>query len=176
MMGPDFAGRLSAELAGVSEAAAGSEAVSDAAEVGFGFGENASFDFGELEDAGEATDFDFGAAGDEADLPEFGGAGLGHEGLGAAAVDAPVFDAAQPVFDAASLSPFGRSSAAKATRVPHRQEPVARDWLTGEVIADGGADAGLPGGKAPFRKLGDKATLVELIRFLIDRSGYIRAL
>jgi DNA helicase-2/ATP-dependent DNA helicase PcrA len=47
--------------------------------------------------------------------------------------------------------------------------------MTEEAAAES-ADALEADERAPFRKPGDKATLPELIRFINDRSGYIRAL
>jgi DNA helicase-2/ATP-dependent DNA helicase PcrA len=56
--------------------------------------------------------------------------------------------------------------------------PVPRAW--GPGIDSSGSSESNPEnnslGQAPFRTPGDSATLPELIRFLIDRTGYIKAL
>ncbi len=55
-----------------------------------------------------------------------------------------------------------------ARLAPYEEEPVVPH---ASARAEGGAEA-VPG----FRKPGDAATLPELIKFLIDRTGYIRSL
>jgi len=141
VMSPNFAEKLAADLkdvpAQVVEAAA---EAAEADDTGFGFGENASFDFGA---AADATSFDFG---------------------GEAAAEAEVESG--PVMDAAMLSPFHKS-VAKAVK------PARRKSLAADMTEEAGRDAEEDGG---FRKPGDAGTLPELIRFVIDRSGYIRQL
>jgi ATP-dependent DNA helicase UvrD/PcrA len=137
--GTDFAGKLTADLAGDSagdEAEENSDAVAD---TGFGFGENASFDFGASSDAGEGTDFDFG--GDATQEPA-------------------------PTIDMAMLSPFHKSAAGAGSR------KIAWKVVTSALGESDPADRV----DDVFRKPGDRGTLPELIRFLIDRSGYIRVL
>ncbi|MGA8940010.1 MAG: 3'-5' exonuclease, partial [Acidobacteriaceae bacterium] len=74
----------------------------------------------------------------------------------------------EPTVDAASINPFApiplKQSASDAARV----RIVAAQ--SGDHDAANAADA------RAFRKPGDPATLPELIKFLNDRSGYIRAL
>ena len=146
MDGADFAGKLEADLAG-------SAAVSDAAEpegaADFGFGENIAFDFGTEADAGEGTDFDFGGEVVTAPRPE---------------------PEALPVVDLAMLSPFSKSTAGSSARKEIRRADAAsaRREATVPGVLDPAADV--------FRKPGDRGTLPELIRFLIDRSGYIKVL
>ena len=155
VLDPDFAGKLAADLAVLSEEPAASE-------TDFGFGENLGFDFGANADRGAGTDFDFGAA-EEPALPE------------------------PPLIDAAALSPFQKSAAgrrASGARAPvssaapmyglkpvptaDSREPFAESRVR---VADSmGSDDGA------FRRPGDRGTLPELIKFLIDRSGYIKAL
>ena len=108
---------------------------------------------------GDATSFDFG---------EQGVLGLQH----AAEEDdsfapesfAEPATAAETLADV-SFNPFETSNAKLETgwSVRKPEEPAA-DASNAE------------GERAPFRKPGDKATLPELIRFINDRSGYIRAL
>ena len=149
LMDPDFAGKLIADLAGTSpDAEPVLAAEVETADTGFGFGENISFDFG---DAGEGTDFDFGS-----DLSE-------------EAALAP------PAFDIASLSPFSKSTAQVNDRKSARRS--FDRGSSGPVIDPGGlGDVGPPADGFTFRKPGERGTLPELIRFLIDRSGYIKVL
>ena len=76
-------------------------------------------------------------------------------------------DAAHEI-DSAMFNPFGpvvlKSSANEASEVARRA--VANEEKQFPSLAE----------RSPFRKPGDAATLPELIKFLNDRSGYIRAL
>jgi DNA helicase II / ATP-dependent DNA helicase PcrA len=122
-------------------------AEAESADTDFGFGENTSFNFGDA-DAGEGTDFDFG--------------GEIVESVPAAMI---------PIFDSAMLSPFLNNTAAVNSRSTAQKkiaEQSARD--------EGKLNSLDPEQDRAFRKPGDRATLPELIRFLIDRSGYIRVL
>ncbi|WP_263350342.1 ATP-dependent helicase [Acidicapsa acidisoli] len=148
--GDDFAGKLAADVAGDSADAVGEADVgSDAgSDSGFEFGENASFDFGASSDAGDGTDFDFG--------------GEIVESVPAAII---------PIFDPAMLSPFLSNTAgvnSKTTAQKKIAEQAARDASKLNPLD--------PEQDRAFRKPGDRGTLPELIRFLIDRSGYIRVL
>ncbi len=120
MMDPDFAGKLSADVA---------EAAADDADADFAFGAATS----EQEDA-EAQ---FG--GDENQIP---------------------------LLDASHFAP-----AAHAPQKPFLVMPAAsRESETGADENDDEKKV------SAFRSPGDSATLPELIRFLIDRTGYIKAL
>jgi DNA helicase-2/ATP-dependent DNA helicase PcrA len=145
MMDPDFAGKLSADIA---------EAESDESDTGFGFGA-ASPDSASAE---SAASFDFGSQ---------------HE------------DQLQ-LLDATSFSPF-----AEAPRRPFLVMPkhsgVAQVPPLGPGIpappnpdfesdAEEVADDEKGRGASAFRAPGDAATLPELIKFIIDRTGYIKAL
>ncbi|MEO6829529.1 MAG: UvrD-helicase domain-containing protein, partial [Acidobacteriaceae bacterium] len=66
-----------------------------------------------------------------------------------------------PMFDPAEFSPFAAKQAPRMVSARERRS---------------GLDSSAPAGEAPFRKAGDAATLPELLKFLIDRSGYIRVL
>ncbi len=71
-----------------------------------------------------------------------------------------------PLLDASNFSPF-----AAETRRPFLKMPKQT------VGAEGDGESGSkPAVREPFRNPGDAATLPELIRFLIDRTGYIKAL
>jgi DNA helicase-2/ATP-dependent DNA helicase PcrA len=150
--GQGLADKLSADLAGVeAESAslgdAAEPAISEAA-ADFGFGENIAFDFGSASDGGDATDFDFGGDGDLEPFP--------------APLPEPI---AEPAFDLAMLSPFSKSAAGTTARKAiRRAEAPVKEKSALDAPEEG------------FRKPGDRGTLPELIRFLIDRSGYIRVL
>jgi len=158
VMDPDFAGKLAADLnADLAGGASEPEPVA-AADDSFAFGENISFDFGTSAEAGDPALEDEAAAGqnahDSSDTAfDFGG-------------EAPLAAAS---FDLASLSPFQASGAG-------RKAKKTRDVgvkLAALAASDTRPD---PFGEQPFRTAGERGTLPELIRFLIDRSGYIRVL
>jgi DNA helicase-2/ATP-dependent DNA helicase PcrA len=76
-------------------------------------------------------------------------------------------------FDAAEFNPFADEPKKKVLSHPFAKD--AKGWGTQDSASDSEKDApveAIPGFRAP----GDAATLPELIRFIIDRSGYIRAL
>jgi DNA helicase-2/ATP-dependent DNA helicase PcrA len=164
LLDPDFAGKLAADLA--SEQTSDSEAdfaggasepepVFEAApELSFDFGENISFDFGTSTEAGDPVlDDEVAAHDDHGTAFDFG--------------EAPSFlpllpPAVSPMMDAALLSPFQAGKTAPAKKA--KSVPAAPEAKPNPLLETG------------FRKPGDPATLPELIRFLIDRSGYIRVL
>jgi DNA helicase-2/ATP-dependent DNA helicase PcrA len=123
MMDPDFAGKLSADVAGEEEA-----------DTGFEFG-SAGPDTASAE---SASSFNFGSE----DHPQL------------------------PLLDANSFSPFKNS-----TRPFLTMPKKAMETANPEPEADE-KNVRVEGFRAP----GDAATLPELIRFLIDRTGYIKAL
>ena len=83
---------------------------------------------------------------------------------------------------AASFNPFAPVSLSK--NMPSRREQLLAAQNPSAPPEPGAPEPGAPGsagsspnlGSDPFRKPGDPATLPELIRFLNERSGYIRAL
>jgi DNA helicase-2/ATP-dependent DNA helicase PcrA len=122
------------------------------ADTGFEFGAEAE------PHAHEATSFDFGEAAEPQTQLSF--------------------------LDAASFSPFAAAPAKPFLQIPKKAEARppqnANLKTTASPDFDGDSD-GETGeeesqGAKPFRKPGDAATLPELIRFIIDRSGYIKAL
>ena len=155
MMDPDFAGKLSADVA--------AETAEDA-DTGFEFGASENEAEAALADA-EAADFNFG--GNENQLT---------------------------LLDASSFSPFAAPEPKRPFLVMPKQkteEPKNAEVKAGKGwkarvaelkagTANGAGDAS--GGEGDgervegFRAPGDAATLPELIRFLIDRTGYIKAL
>jgi DNA helicase-2/ATP-dependent DNA helicase PcrA len=130
MMDPDFAGKLSADVAASAE---------DASDTGFEFGavEADAVDLNAAS-ADSAVSFDFGNS-DHAQLP---------------------------LLDASSFSPF-----AAASKRPFLTMPKERPNTEPQSKPEDESEA-----KPAFRAPGDAATLPELIRFLIDRTGYIKAL
>ena len=143
MMDPDFAGKLSADVAQIEDA-----------DTDFEFGASTA----DSDSAESASSFDFG--GNEAQLP---------------LLDASSFSP----FAAAPKRPFLTMPKQANDRVPRvsplrpgNPNPPNPDFESdaAEVAEDekGHANA--------FRAPGDAATLPELIRFLIDRTGYIKAL
>jgi DNA helicase-2/ATP-dependent DNA helicase PcrA len=138
MMDPDFAGKLSADVAAVAESAD--------ADTGFEFGA-ATADSASAE---SATNFNFG----ETDHPQM------------------------PLLDASNFSPFVAQSKRPFLTMPKQAQasgnsnPPDPDFESdAEEVAEDEKGRG-PGFRAP----GDSATLPELIRFIIDRTGYIKAL
>jgi DNA helicase-2/ATP-dependent DNA helicase PcrA len=119
------------------------------------------------EDAEDATSFEFGEDNLMADLPpalaadeadasfDFGESAQGTLGLIAPDTE----------FDPASFNPFAEAGAKADTHLSRAKHEKPGPELDEEETA-----------RPPFRSPGDPATLPELIRFLIDRSGYIRAL
>jgi DNA helicase-2/ATP-dependent DNA helicase PcrA len=131
MMDPDFAGKLSADVAADEES-----------DTGFEFGAGSANEAS----AESATSFNFGSeGGDQLSL-----------------------------LDASHFSPF---QDAPAKRAPQIQEPEKKAQPDPDFESDAEEVAEDEKGQgSAFRSPGDSATLPELIRFLIDRSGYIKAL
>jgi DNA helicase-2/ATP-dependent DNA helicase PcrA len=155
MMDPDFAGKLSADVA---------KSAAEPADTDFSFGaaEPSSAESAEVVRALEAsTDFTFGENSDQI-----------------------------PLLDASHFSPFAAEPKRPFLKMPKQtKERNSGTLLTPsvgagqknqpdpdfdsdaeEVAKDKDKNAGA------FRNPGDAATLPELIRFLIDRTGYIKAL
>jgi DNA helicase-2/ATP-dependent DNA helicase PcrA len=141
MMDPDFAGKLSADVAQDAEA-----------DTGFEFGVSGAAST--AASAESATGFDFGE-----DHPQL------------------------PLLDAAGFSPFAKSTRPflimPKAGVP--QVPPLGPGNDGSPAPDFESDpeevaADEKGQGSAFRAPGDAATLPELIRFIIDRTGYIKAL
>ncbi len=166
ILAPDFATKLAGDLAANSI-----KATENALEDDFSFGENAGASAGAGNESGDEltpntgddtafdTAFDFGAdfRSEEA-TPQ------------------------TMLFDAATLSPFHRSTAAKTRpkRMREAESAATGTEPTATASANGGRrnDEKSNGGNTSqgFRSPGEAGTLPELIRFLIDRSGYIRSL
>jgi DNA helicase II / ATP-dependent DNA helicase PcrA len=129
MMDPDFAGKLSADVAASAEAEADTDFAFGAFETDSGNADSASAD--------SAVSFDFG----------------GNENQ-------------MTLLDAASFSPFADAPKRPFLTMPKQK---ANDVIESRVEEESAE-------KPAFRAPGDAATLPELIRFIIDRTRYIKAL
>jgi DNA helicase-2/ATP-dependent DNA helicase PcrA len=147
MMDPDFAGKLSADIA------EGEDADTD-----FSFGA-AEPDAEANEALADAADFNFGGNEDQMSL-----------------------------LDLSNFSPFAAEPKKLFLKMPkqaknaaeEKSASVSKGWTTkASKVNPAPANSGDAGGEERvegFRKPGDAATLPELIRFLNDRTGYIKAL
>jgi DNA helicase-2/ATP-dependent DNA helicase PcrA len=151
MMDPDFAGKLSADVA----ADGGDEGDAD---FSFGAAEPGPAETVAVTEALEAaTGFNFGGNANQLNL-----------------------------LDPASFSPFAEAPKRPFLKMPQEKKsaPAAARVGASPLVplaggTNGSGGAGEPGGGERvdgFRAPGDAATLPELIRFLIDRTGYIKAL
>jgi len=182
MLGPDFAAKLTSDITPEGDASrisSGLQATAYDSPADSGFSPGPSSD--------DDTDFDFGFATDE-ETPltiaandantnfdtsfnfdfDFGPT---EEISTIAPENATIEDA---VADTASINPFAplplKQSASDAARARLDRIAAAADTNNDQTLAVG------EGLREGFRKPGDPATLPELIKFLNDRSGYIRAL
>jgi len=182
MLGPDFAAKLTSDITpegDASQISSGLQATAYDSPADSGFSPGPSSD--------DDTDFDFGFATDE-ETPltiaandantnfdtsfnfdfDFGPT---EEISTIAPENATIEDA---VADTASINPFAplplKQSASDAARARLDRIAAAADTNNDQTLAVG------EGLREGFRKPGDPATLPELIKFLNDRSGYIRAL
>jgi DNA helicase-2/ATP-dependent DNA helicase PcrA len=161
MLGPDFADKLSADLAAERDPGPESVAPDDSSTVA----PAASADFNPEEFATEAvTDESAATAPDTAFDTSFNfGFDFGPtEELSTIAPENAADSDFAHAIQSAAFSPFPPAALKQAT--------IATPDRAAEVPI--GSEAGAEG----FRKPGDPATLPELIKFLNDRSGYIRAL
>ena len=121
------------------------------------------------QDAGGDTGFEFGASTVEAAKKD------GDEKESADADTSFDFGGSpdqMPLLDAASFSPFAAQPKRPFLKMPKKVEEAASKAAADQLADESeGQDE-----KPAFRAPGDAATLPELIRFIIDRTGYIRAL
>jgi DNA helicase-2/ATP-dependent DNA helicase PcrA len=131
---------------------------------------NFGFDFGPSEEistvAPENSTFDFGT---NAPTPEPGAPHLDSEMWEQSPQPSIEPTAAALTFNPFAPAPLQQSALEKAREATQAR----RDRI---LAAQSGDAPTLAVREAPFRKPGDPATLPELIKFLNDRSGYIRAL
>jgi DNA helicase-2/ATP-dependent DNA helicase PcrA len=146
MMDPDFAGKLSADV--------GAEDVDT--DFSFGAAEPTEEEAQQVADALDAAaEFSFGSNEDQI-----------------------------PLLDPSHFSPFAETPVRPFLKMPKVSTKPDQAGTKAPQISplessnasSGSAGASEDGEDAPFRKPGDPATLPELIRFIIDRSGYIKAL
>ncbi|HUX44398.1 MAG TPA: UvrD-helicase domain-containing protein, partial [Terracidiphilus sp.] len=171
MMDPDFAGKLSADLAA-------SAANDDDTDTDFSFG---------AVTADQATPEQATPQGESAEAPAMKGTGFSpyNSATQPGGASAPEGNdtgfafggnADQiPLLDASHFSPFAESTKRPFLKMPKQGKatpPKQPDTSTPPASDPAPAQVeGQP--EAPFRAPGDAATLPELIRFLIDRTGYI---
>jgi DNA helicase II / ATP-dependent DNA helicase PcrA len=151
MLGPGFAEKLAGDLVEDESASPPMDEIED---VSFGFGaeEDVAVAGAEVEDTGAKTSFDTSF--------NFGfDFGPSEEMSTIAPENAADSDEAHGI-DAANFNPFA---------------PVVLKKSAG-LTMERAAEIRMEDEKPAFRKPGDAATLPELIKFLNDRSGYIRAL
>jgi DNA helicase-2/ATP-dependent DNA helicase PcrA len=164
LLAPDFAEKLSSDLADATDADA-TIALSDGHTAETRDDQPADLD--RTLHAADDTSFAFGDAEQGMlALDEENGedAGFDPGSFAYPETDAETGAETAPI-DAAAFNPFAEDAVPKRTPAPTRvqQQEAARQQRDEET-----AEA--------FRKPGDPATLPELIRFIIDRSGYIRVL
>jgi DNA helicase-2/ATP-dependent DNA helicase PcrA len=151
MLGPGFAEKLTGDLVEDGSASPPSAAAHDA-DVSFGFDEEDEVPAAAVEDTGANTSFEtsinFGF--------DFGPS----EEISTIAPENATDSAAIHGIDAANFNPFA---------------PVVLKKSAGTTM-ERAAEIKMEDERPAFRKPGDAATLPELIKFLNDRSGYIRAL
>jgi DNA helicase II / ATP-dependent DNA helicase PcrA len=151
MLGPGFAEKLAGDLV-EGDASLPSNAAEDDADVSFGFGEEVETASTEAEGTGADTTFDTSF--------NFGfDFGPSEEMSTIAPENATDSDASHGI-DTASFNPFA---------------PVVLKRSAGTTM-ERAAEIKMTEERPAFRSPGDAATLPELIKFLNDRSGYIRAL
>ena len=191
MLAPDFAAKLSGDVAGSAEAtdpdatlamSAGHTADTrdDAHEDldrTLHAADDTSFDFGDAEQGTLALGADTGFNPAEFEAAAHPDTGFDPSGSASADQTDTGFDPSDfvteppasptPELDAASFNPFAEDTA------PKRRAPAKSAQKPGPEQARHERDEQTA---AAFRKPGDPATLPELIRFINDRSGYIRAL
>ncbi len=136
MMDPDFAGKLTADVAGTEL---------EDSDTGFAFGAAEPSEEGQQETEA-ALEFAFGADEDSAQMT---------------------------LLDPSHFSPFAAKSAQPFLKMP--KQAAQKSGQDFSAASDTGDNKGAEEPPA-FRAPGDAATLPELIRFIIDRSGYIKAL
>jgi DNA helicase-2/ATP-dependent DNA helicase PcrA len=110
----------------------------------------------------------------EAAFDDDTGFAFGAQGMLDLTHDEPADDSFSPESFAEAAS--DEETPADVTFNPFDDVAPKRSASVGEGMEEAASDALSKDARAPFRTPGDKATLPELIRFINDRSGYIRAL
>jgi DNA helicase-2/ATP-dependent DNA helicase PcrA len=146
MMDPDFAGKLSADVA---------EKTAESEDTNFSFGASAPSEEDNqqvVEELEAVSDFLFGGNVRNEDQ--------------------------MSLLDASHFSPFAAEPKRPFLKMPNKPPAPVGQELEAADNPSSADETDLKGERpgTPFRNPGDSATLPELIRFLIDRSGYIKAL
>lgn len=157
LLAPDFADKLSADLA----EAAGAEHDDRATDTDFSFGAEDGAEIGPNSDADTGFDTGFDTSFDFAEATQGMLALVHHEAEPPAPVEISA-TADDTAFNPVAFNPFAAPTA------PAKAPKSKAETLAAAPTEDPHA--------AAFRKPGEAATLAELIKFLIDRSGYIRSL
>ena len=152
MLAPGFDEKLAADVAALDSDVEVSDAAEDGVEV------EAAADFAMVSEEAD-TSFDF------AEFDDDGQGLLGLEPL------SPEFAGEELRVDATEFNPF-LEVVPETGKGPTPLERASHARAAAQTLAQLATSED----PAPFRKPGDPATLPELIRFLIDRTGYIRAL
>ena len=178
LLAPDFADKLSEDLAVATDADA-TVAMGDAHTAATR--DDQPTDLDRTFHAGDDTSFAFGdaeqgmlALGGDADGDDEADAGFDPSSFGksdeASSVSVPAEPGEHTALDTAAFNPFAEPS------VPKRSNGAQRAGQNGATPAQLAKQQRDEETSAAFRKPGDPATLPELIRFINDRSDYIRAL
>ena len=173
MLGPGFADKLSGDV-GVIPGELSDEIANEAAESDTGFDPDAFATDDDTEftpppeegtgaDTSFDTSFNFGF--------DFGPS----EEVSTLAAENAIDDDAAHGIEAASFNPFAPVPL-KGSALSRREQMKRDAGATDSAGKIGTHEEGAPAIREGFRKPGDPATLPELIRFLNERSGYIRAL
>ena len=155
MMDPDFAGKLSADVG------------SEEADTDFSFGatEPTAEEQKEVTEALEAVaDFNFGA--NENQIP------LLDPSHFSPFAEKPV----RPFLKMPKQNEDGSTRSPQISKFPESRVPQASNLRPEMETSNNNEPSSDEGNSEAFRKPGDPAALPELIRFIIDRSGYIEAL
>ena len=165
MLGPEFAEKLAADI-GAESATEGDasfdisefapDSVTDEEDTSFDMAAEADPDATDAADTSFDTSFNFGF--------DFGVS----EEISTIAAENAVDTYAAHGIDAASFNPFAPVVLKKSAEMPLKRSAA--------ITVERTAELKMGDEKPAFRKPGDPATLPELIKFLNDRSGYIRSL
>ena len=172
LLAPDFAGKLASDV-GVATDAEATIALSDGHSADTR--DDVPTELDRTLHAADDTSFAFGDAAQgmlaldgDADADANADADAGFDPSSFAALDEA---AATLQLDAATFNPFAQNAAPKRKPEGKRAQAASSDPAAEAARRQRDEETA-----AAFRKPGDPATLPELIRFINDRSGYIRAL
>ncbi len=176
LLTPDFAAKLAGDLAGDADATLALSGVHTAETR-----DDVRVDLDRTHHASDETSFDFGDAAEESmqgtlglDAPEGADEAAAFDPASFGDADESAAASTESPLDAAAFNPFGEQAGSpRAGAGTRNRTGAARQQRSDAELAREAREAETA---AAFRKPGDPATLPELIRFINDRSGYIRAL